>query len=181
MKFNDWGNRIKDYFPNADIIGNYDKPKVFGIFEIYVRGVGPQSERDGEGRIFLHQNYTTPEKKTKFDKVLETLILYAFEYGNSIEMAKIQDLFFKSNASIIPKKWSESHEHPVDVPEKIHHTQSKKNKEKLIEDGTPVVCKHWACGARFAFDSMSDTICQYHPGRYEFGSVHVNIHDSVPL
>jgi len=137
-----------------------------------VRGVGPQSERDEEGRIFLHQNYTSPDKKTKFDKVLETLVLYAFEYGGSIEMAKAQDLYLQNYAKNIPKKWSESHEHPVDIPEKIHKSP-KRNKGK-IEDGTSVVCKHWACGARFIFDSMSETICQHHPGRYEFGSVHVN-------
>lgn len=172
MKFNEWGNRIKDYFPNSDIVGNYDKPKVFGYFEVYIRGVGHNSERDEQGRVFLHQNYTSPQMKTTFAQVFETLVLYAFEYGNSIEMAKAQDSFLKRNANSIPKKWSSAHEHPCDVPERLSQTTRRAKGKGQIEDGTHVVCKHWACGARYTFDSMSEPVCQHHPGRYEFGSVH---------
>lgn len=174
MKFNEWGNRIKDYFPNAEVIGNYDKPKVFGIFEIYIRGVGPNHDRDNEGRIFLHQNYTTPEMKTNFAKVFETLVMYCFEYGDSVEMAKAQGTFLKKHAHEIPKKWTGCHDHPVDVPERASQTQSSKRGGKgKIEDGTQVVCQHWGCGQRYSYDSMNESACTHHPGRYEFGSVHV--------
>jgi len=181
MKFNEWGNRIKDYFPNSDIVGNYDKPKVFGYFEVYIRGVGHNSERDEQGRVFLHQNYTSPQMKTTFAQVFETLVLYAFEYGNSIEMAKAQDSFLKRNANSIPKKWSSAHEHPCDVPERLSQTTRRAKGKGQIEDGTHVVCKHWACGARYTFDSMSEPVCQHHPGRYEFGSVHVRSNNFIQI
>ncbi len=173
MKFNEWGNRIKDYFPNVEIVGNYDKPKVFGILEIYIRGVGTPAERDAEGRIFLYQNYTTPDMKKKFSKVLETLVFYSFEYGGTTAMARAQHQYIKKQGRSIPKKWEGSHDHPVDIPERLSAEKKKRKEQYVIEDGMAVVCKHWACGARFTYNAMEETICQYHPGRYEFGSAHV--------
>ena len=112
--------------------------------------------------------------KTNFRDVHEALVQFCFEYGDSVEMAKAQDKFTQKYAKELPKKWTGAHGHPVDIPEKVSQSQGKRNKNKgKIEDDTPVICKHWGCGEEYKFDSMNETVCQYHPGRYEFGSVNV--------
>lgn len=44
--FNDVGNAIVALFPNAKIIGNYEKPKVLAELEVYLRGAGWKQVRD---------------------------------------------------------------------------------------------------------------------------------------
>lgn len=41
--FNDIGDNIQSMFPNANIIGNYERPTLLGDFEVYIRGVGFKS------------------------------------------------------------------------------------------------------------------------------------------
>lgn len=40
-KFNELGNTLNSFFPNIEIIGNYEKPRIIEAFEVYIRGVGP--------------------------------------------------------------------------------------------------------------------------------------------
>lgn len=37
---------MQNLFPNVEIIGNYEKPKIIEAFEVYIRGVGPVEMRD---------------------------------------------------------------------------------------------------------------------------------------
>lgn len=47
---------MKQCFPNCDIIGNHDKPGAhLENFDVYIRGVGPEHDRDEQGRIILYQ------------------------------------------------------------------------------------------------------------------------------
>lgn len=47
---------MKQSFPNCDIIGNHDKPGAhLENFDVYIRGVGPEHDRDEQGRIILYQ------------------------------------------------------------------------------------------------------------------------------
>jgi hypothetical protein len=38
-----------------EIIGNEEKPSYNGCFDIYVRGLGPMSDRDPFGRYYLYK------------------------------------------------------------------------------------------------------------------------------
>lgn len=51
--FNDMGDAIQSLFPNANIIGNYEKAGLLGEFEVYVRGLGFKSQRDQMDRYFI--------------------------------------------------------------------------------------------------------------------------------
>ena len=42
------GSKTKEYFPNINIVGNWDL-KAAG-FEVYLRGVGPEESRDDQHR-----------------------------------------------------------------------------------------------------------------------------------
>lgn len=54
-KFNHFGESLKSVFPNCEIVGNHDTPNAhFENFDVYIRGVGPEHERDDQGRIWLY-------------------------------------------------------------------------------------------------------------------------------
>lgn len=120
---------MKDIFPNVELIGNYDKPKLFGIFEMYVRGLGPLNEQDEEGRFFLFKNYAggSNERFPRFARIFDTLCLLAMNYGDSMEMEKAQELYFKRYANKIPPKYKECHDFPANVPDKVAPATKKKN------------------------------------------------------
>jgi hypothetical protein len=42
-EFNAVGTEISEIFPNSEIIGNHDKVNEMGGFDIYLRGVGPNT------------------------------------------------------------------------------------------------------------------------------------------
>jgi len=52
--FNRLGDRLKEWYPNMRVIGNFDKPnKVYENFDVYVKGIGEKEWRDELGRIFM--------------------------------------------------------------------------------------------------------------------------------
>lgn len=53
--FNDIGDAILGTFPNVNIVGNYELPDHLEEFEVYVRGLGFKSQRDGLDRFFLYR------------------------------------------------------------------------------------------------------------------------------
>lgn len=51
--FNRVGAEITEIFGNAEVIGNNERVNELGGFDVYVRGIGPNSERDEKGRYYL--------------------------------------------------------------------------------------------------------------------------------
>jgi len=47
------GDAIIAMFPNAQIVGNYEKVSMIDEFEVYLRGIGFKSQRDNKERFFL--------------------------------------------------------------------------------------------------------------------------------
>lgn len=123
--------QMKDLFPNIEIIGNYDKPKLFGIFEVYVRGLGPTYEQDEQGRLFLFKNHSggSNERFPRFSNIFDALCVMAMNYGDSVEMEKAQELYFKRFSNIIPPKYKDCHDFPATIPDKIESTAPKKEKK----------------------------------------------------
>ena len=128
--FNELGKHLTEAFPNIEIIGNYDKPKYYGAFEVYVRGIGPTYEQDEEGRLFLFKNHSGGSKHRypNFASIYETLVLFAMDYGDSNEMERAQDVFMKRFGHKIPPRFKDSHPYPHSGPEVREH-QHKGKKE----------------------------------------------------
>ena len=51
--FNKLADAIMLNFPNAEIVGNHERPSYDGCFDVYLRGVGKLQRRDREGRLYL--------------------------------------------------------------------------------------------------------------------------------
>ena len=63
-----------------------------------------------------------------------------------MELERMQDLFFKRFGALLPKKWEEAHDHPMNVPDRI---QKKENIVMTIPNGTVMMCRHWGCGQTY--------------------------------
>lgn len=175
--FNELTAKLKDTFPNCEIIGNYDEPQVYAGFDVYLRGVGPLNERDAEARFFVfRKEEALKDFKEHFElrctQIYQSLCLLIAGYGDTFELEKAQDDFFKKFQPILPRKWKFSHEFPAESPPR---SEKVKKQNAGLETGMEMVCKNWACGKSYKFDenplSQQDQ-CVYHPGRYEFGSIH---------
>lgn len=86
---------FKSFFPNIEIIANYEKPDSLECFEAYIRGVGPEHDRDELGKIQL---FKKEEKLRSFLnnftrrmlKPFDILVLLCSAYADSTEMEKVQ-------------------------------------------------------------------------------------------
>ncbi|KAL4430058.1 hypothetical protein ABPG74_013505 [Tetrahymena malaccensis] len=180
-KFNHFGESMKQVFPNCDIVGNYDKPGVhYENFDVYIRGVGPEQDRDSQGRIWL---YSKTEGIFSFLyyfglrilKAYDKLVLLASGYGNTVEMEKVQEYYLSRFESMIPQKWAESHSFPLEVPKRKVEIQREIEEENMVKEGTRMICRNWGCGKQYEFtaDPISTKYaCRYHPGTYQLGSIH---------
>lgn len=68
-QFNSVGDAILGMFPNALIIGNYEKVAILDEFEVYIRGLGFKSQRDPLDRYFLYRK----SQKARFPENFEVL------------------------------------------------------------------------------------------------------------
>lgn len=176
-KFNELTVKLKETFPNIEIIGNYDEPIQYAGFDVYIRGVGPLNERDNEARFYLfRKEESLREFKENFEvrcaQIYQNICLLIAGYGDTIELEKAQEDFFKRFQNFLPKRWEFSHEFPAECPPRAEKI---KKLYAGLETGMDMVCKNWGCGKNFKFDenplSKQDK-CVHHPGRYEFGSIH---------
>jgi hypothetical protein len=111
--FNDLGDEIQTLFPQAEIKGNYEKPKLSGTFDVYVRGVGPVGERDEEGRYFLYKKKKHNGKMPSSKQVTDKLTILANQYGDSMKLETAQNEFLYDSDHLVPKKYKHAHDHPA--------------------------------------------------------------------
>jgi len=82
-------------FPNAKIIGNYEKPKFMGELEVYLRGAGWKKERDQDksDRYFVYKkSQTGKDKFPESEAYMDSIICIALLYGDTFRMAGDQKI-----------------------------------------------------------------------------------------
>eukprot|EP00831_Metopus_contortus_P060523 TRINITY_DN5242_c0_g2_i1.p1 TRINITY_DN5242_c0_g2~~TRINITY_DN5242_c0_g2_i1.p1 ORF type:complete len:1020 (+),score=217.71 TRINITY_DN5242_c0_g2_i1:183-3242(+) len=165
--FNSIGGEIKKIFPNAEIIGNYEKVSYMEGFDVYIRGVGPANQLDETGRLMLFSKAIEKRLPTP-QEIVDKLIILSFTYGNSNKMTETQELFLKQNEKQIPRPYKRMHKYPSPAPV----VTKKKSPEKRADiDEVKRICSHWGCGATFINKENGKKVCTYHPGKFEFGSL----------
>ena len=116
--FNRLGDRLKEWYPNMRVIGNFDKPnKVYENFDVYVKGIGEKEWRDELGRIFmLRKQCSMIQFQKEFDELMagleDQIALLVMGYGDTFEIEKMQDLHQSKNPKLY-NKYSECKEHPA--------------------------------------------------------------------
>lgn len=157
-------------FPEAMIIGNHEKPSYMGCFDVYVRGAGPVSRRDSEGRYFIFKK-SAANRFPKAQEITDSLTMLSLLYGGAEKLGKAQDDFKRTYGYLIPRAIPEVHEHPTDIPSDILKQPDLTRKVKHSGDRL-MKCKNWGCGKEYQEDKNEKYSCQHHPGVYQFGSRH---------
>ena len=60
-----------------EIIGNEEKPSYNGCFDIYVRGLGPMSDRDPFGRYYLYKKIQHGGVMPTSQQIIDKLVIIA--------------------------------------------------------------------------------------------------------
>lgn len=99
------GDAILALFPNANVVGNYEKPKCQDEFEVYLRGVGSKRNRSEDDKLILYKKSVKgrfPEKHEVLDKLICLVLLY----GDSLKLSKSSKssiLSLNSTTSLLTK------------------------------------------------------------------------------
>lgn len=93
-KFDELSNAVKIMFPNCRIYGNYDDLEYFGVFDVYIHGIGPCFDR--KGRYFLFRK-KIKQRFPKFIEIVDKLVALSMIYNGSINMEKAQSQFLAQN------------------------------------------------------------------------------------
>jgi len=108
---------MKEVFPDVEIIGNYEVPKIFGIFQVYMQGVGPLHQQDNQGRIFFHDNSSKTSKKFPLAKeIFDNVVHFVIAYGNCGKMGKAQDKYLEKYKKVLAVAGPDAHGHPAEDP-----------------------------------------------------------------
>lgn len=169
--FNEMTEAINLSFPSAEVIGNYDKPSYNGCFDIYIRGVGKQSRRDREGRLWLYKKISHGGRWPSYEEIVDKISLLALQYGDSNKLGEAQTAFNNSNRHMIPHPYSGKHEYPCPEPENIRKQPNIEDGGKVVNHDLIMVCTNWGCGQEYKEDKNEKGACLHHPGQYQFGSL----------
>lgn len=124
--YNDVGLELKKVFPNIRIIGNYEKLNHMEGFDVYIRGIGFNSELDDTGRCMLFSKYIEKRFPTS-QEIVDKVIMLAFMYGDTFKMANEQAVFINENKAVIPKPYKQvTDKCPIDIPESAKERSPKK-------------------------------------------------------
>ena len=126
-KFNEVGAAIIEFFPKAIIIGNLDPLENFGIFDVYLRGIGLPSN-DPMGRYFIYKKSEVLKFPTTND-ITDKLVALSILFGGSLNIQSAQ-----SKIIGYEEKIKITHSYPYDLPEEnakaIEEIKAKESKDK---------------------------------------------------
>jgi len=165
--FNDTYKDISEEFPACEIVGNKYGPPRIGTFAASIEGVGSDQYKDKFGRLKLYK-IKNERPVTRF--VLDSIYLVAYVYGNTQELTKFQAEY--------RKEVGEDNRHCVmsliTLSEDPRMGGQKKREETLeLLSDQEMYCKHWGCQSKiYTYGKNHKRACRYHPGRWEFGSIH---------
>jgi len=124
--YNEVGGELKKVFPNIKIIGNYEKLNHMEGFDVYMRGVGFNTELDETGRYMLFSKHIEKRFPTP-QEIVDKVIMLALIYGDTFRMAEEQNTFMRENKKIIPKPYKNVHDKcPIEIPESAKQKTPKK-------------------------------------------------------
>lgn len=166
--FNELGEELKSHFGSVEVIGNLEKPRSFGQFDVYLLGLGPRHTRDEKGRFYLYKNGEHKGQMPDLGCFLDTLTLLLLSYGEPAAVNEEQEAFMKVWEERNPNPYQNCHGHPCQMPERVPE-------ERPVgpQNGDRMICQHWPCFKEFIYsEHNAPNDCIYHSGKYEFGSVH---------
>lgn len=167
-KFNDLGDHIKGFFPNAIIVGNLDEADYLSNFDVYLRGTGLPG--DEKGRYFIYRKKDNNLKFPSNEDVIDQLVALTIIFGGSKNIEKTQTGIIKETVRLPITK-----DYPANLDEDVAKEKEQATKAKpqsdFDPDRTKLCCLNWGCGALYTeSENKGKKQCRYHCGSWQFGS-----------
>ena len=164
--YNDAFKDINDEFPGIAIFGNKYGPPRIGTFGVYLEYLGSENLLDQFKRLKL---YKKKNIKPNNREILDSIYLMAYIFNDTNDVGRRQ--------SEIKKQYGEKERHPESLagPASVNLEIRPMNTKKITEfdPDTEMFCKNWGCLKKiFLYGKNHKKACNYHPGRWEFGSIH---------
>ena len=164
--YNEIYAKLLDEFPACEIVGNKYGPPAIGGFGVYIEGIGNPKLRDRLDRLKL---YKVKNKKPSAQEIIDAVCLLAYIYKDTLELAQLQQKFREEHGE--KNRHPDSHNETAPIPEPARVTYKKKRVE--YEPDEELYCRNWACQNKVYINMKNHKkACRYHPGRWEFGSIH---------
>lgn len=165
--YNDVYKEVNEEFPGISITGNKFGPPTIGIFAVYLEYLGSEHACDKFGRLKV---YKIKGNKPNSREIIDSLLLYCYIYEDSNELGRVQNENKRRNGE------TERHPESLQGPGTLVAETRKIRNGKVVNELDPetqMFCKNWGCLKRtYLFGKNHKRACTYHPGRWEFGSIH---------
>ncbi len=126
-KFNEVGAAIIELFPKAIIIGNLDPMENFGLFDVYLRGIGLPTD-DYMERYFIYKKSEARKFPTTND-ITDKLVALSILFGSSLNIQSSQAKVIRNE-----EKLPQTHSYPYELPDTnakaIEDIKNKENEER---------------------------------------------------
>ena len=126
-KFNEVGAAIIELFPKAIIIGNLDPMENFGLFDVYLRGIGLPTD-DYMERYFIYKKSEVLKFPTTND-ITDKLVALSILFGSSLNIQSAQAKVIRND-----EKLPQTHSYPYELPDAnakaIEEIKNKENEER---------------------------------------------------
>lgn len=157
---------LNDEFPGISIFGNKYGPPRIGTFGVYLEYTGTENFLDSFGRLKI---YKRKNIKPNTREIIDSIYLMAYILSDTNELCARQIEYKKSHP--------EREKHPDCLTSLASISlEVKKNTSKVVkefESDTEMFCINWGCLKKnFLYGKNHKKACNYHPGRWEFGSIH---------
>ena len=147
--------QLTKQYPQIEILQNHDEPRnILENFDVYIRGVGPISQRDEQDRIYLFRKKGPLDKfvlhfNRSMVEVSDRLGIIIMGYGDTNELQIAQDGFRNSHKGLY-KRAERCKEFCKDIVlandedyAKVDHQFE--TEKKTIPLGQKMQCRNWGC------------------------------------
>lgn len=158
---------INDEFPGISITGNKYGPPIIGLFGVYIEYLEADGCLDKFGRLKVYKRKNT---KPNSREILDSLYLIAYLFEDTNELGNMQNEFKRRYGE--KERGPESLTGMAQVSIEIKPRSQFKTTTDLDPD-TEMFCRNWGCLKKtYQYSKNHKRACRYHPGKWEFGSVH---------
>ena len=156
---------LNDEFPGITINSNKLGPPVIRIFVVYIKYVGSKDLLDKFGRLKL---YKRKNRRPYSREILDSVHLLSYIFEDAQEISRIQNEVRRIHGEF------EKHEECLTGPASINvDIRPTRRAVTEFDTDTMMVCKNWGCLVKTYMSSKNHKkACLFHPGRWEFGSIH---------
>lgn len=164
--YNDVYKELTDEFSGITIFGNKYGPPRIGSFGVYLEYLGNEKCLDQQGRLKL---YKVKNSKPNIREIIDSVLVIAYLFEDTSEIGKRQNE--KKREIGEKEKHSECVTGFASLNPEVKHRKNKQITE--FESDTEMFCRNWGCLKKnYLYGKNHKKACNFHPGRWEFGSIH---------